>query len=329
MPKEIKVGLFGLLAILVFVLGFRFLKGTSFFKGQNTYYAEYNTVDGLYEKNPVMLNGVNIGLVNEINFKNDNSGKVILTLSIDDNIKLPINSVASVASNDLLGNKVVKIALGDATEYASDNDLIIGGTQTDITTTVQREIAPIKLKFEEILGSVDSVLIIVRQIFNDKNLNNLDRSFNTIPSTLNNFNKTSDEVSKLVQQQSLRINNILANAESISANFKGNNQKITNILTKAETATDKLSKIELENTINQANEAITALKESIAKLNSTEGSLGLMMNDKSLYQNLEKSSADLDKLLVDLKANPKKYVHFSIFSRKDKKGDIVIDEKQP
>ncbi len=319
MTRELKVGLFGALALVFFVFGFNFLKGRKVFSRQNEYTAEYLSIDGLLEKNSVMLNGLSVGMVENMEFKADNSGKIVVTFSIDNTLNIPNNTKALITSSDIMGNKVMELKLGDATTYLKDGDVLLGETQSNLTNVMREEIAPIKMKFEEIMGSVDSVLIIVRTIFNKNNLSNLDKSFNTIPMTLNNLNGTSTDIQALVKMQTTHIDQILANIENVTKNLKDNNLKINTILTNAETATDKLSKLEIQNTINQANESIAQLKLVVEKVNQGQGTLGMLLTDKALYNNLEKTSKDLDALMIDLKENPKNYVHFSVFNRKEKK----------
>jgi phospholipid/cholesterol/gamma-HCH transport system substrate-binding protein len=163
---------------------------------------------------------------------------------------------------------------------------------------------------------MDSILTSVNQILNPTFQENINRSFNSIARTLETLESTSKTVDGMVGVQSKRIDNILANAESISANLRNNNQQITNIITNFNTMSDQLAKANFKQTLDNADKAVADLQAVMNKVNSGKGSVGLLLNDEKLYNNLNNAAENLDKLMLDLKANPKRYVSFSVFGGK-------------
>ena len=326
MSKELKIGLFGIATILIFVLGFNYLKGTSLFNRQNEYHVYYDDVFGITEGTQVKLNGISVGLVKNLAFKSDNPNLVDVTYAIHKDVKLPEDSKALIASDGVLGNKIVKLILGTKKTYVQDNGTFLGEQELGIMESAMEQINPIKTKVESTLTSLDSILIAVKKVFSDGNIQNLNSSFANIPPTIDNLKETSKDVNVMVKTQSERLDHILLTVDNITTNLKTNNEKINNILSNAETTTENLKKLELQKTLDQVDKTLADLQITIGKINNGTGTVSLLLNDDKLYNNLDKSAADLDKLMIDLKANPKKYVHFSIFGRKDKDGKVPLPE---
>ncbi|NLF42108.1 MAG: MCE family protein, partial [Bacteroidales bacterium] len=275
----------------------------------------YPQVSNLIETNPVSINGVKIGLVDKIFFHPDGSGKIIVKCIIGKDIKIPKNSIAQLYSSDLLGTRAIELLLGDSKEFIQSGDTLISQTQASLGEEVSKEILPIKLKAEELLSSIDSVLIVVQTIFNEQTRNNIYQSIESLKMTVATIEKTTRTIDTTFTQQATRLAHIVANAESISTNLKNNNENITNILSNLSSITDDITKANLVQTIENANNAVARLDTVIAKINSGEGSLGLLLNDKELYQNLDKSALELNKLLEDIRNNPEKYLSIKLFGK--------------
>ena len=179
---------------------------------------------------------------------------------------------------------------------------------------------PVQKKAELIIGKMDSILTSVNSILNPNFQKNVDKSFNSIASTLSSLESTSKKVDNLVGSEGTRISAILANVEAISGNLKQNNAKISAILNNINSITDQVAAANFKQTIDNANKAVVDLQTIVGKINNGEGTLGLLVNDTKMYDNLNNASKSLDNLMIDLKANPKRYVHFSIFGggKKDK-----------
>lgn len=313
--REAKIGILAIITLALFYWGFNFLKGKDIFSKQVTFYALYPQVNNLIETNPVSINGVKIGLVDKIFFHPDGSGKIIVKCIIGKDINIPKNSIARLYSSDLLGTRAIELILGDSNEFIHSGDTLISQTQASLGEEVSKEILPIKLKAEELLSSIDSVLTVVQTIFNEQTRNNIHQSIENLKKTVATIEKTTRTIDTTFTQQATRLAHIVANAESISTNLKNNNENITNILTNLSTVTDDLTKANLVQTLDNANNAVARLDSVIAKINSGEGSLGLLLNDKELYQNLDKSALELNKLLEDIRNNPEKYLSIKLFGK--------------
>jgi phospholipid/cholesterol/gamma-HCH transport system substrate-binding protein len=313
--NETKVGILAAFSIALLIIGYNFLKGNAIFSSETVLYARYSHVDGLAVSKPVLINGFQIGRVDKLQLQPD--GSILATLKIKGKYEIPKNSIAKLESTDLLGSKAIVMALGSGDDYAQDGDTLNANVQKGIMETVQ----PVQKKAEMIIGKMDSILTSVNSILNPNFQKNVDKSFNSISSTLASLESTSKKVDNLVGSEGSRISAILANVEAISSNLKQNNQKISAILNNINSITDQVAAANFKQTLDNANEAVVDLQTIVGKINNGQGSLGLLVNDTKLYDNLNNASKNLDNLMIDLKANPKRYVHFSVFgggSKKDK-----------
>jgi phospholipid/cholesterol/gamma-HCH transport system substrate-binding protein len=308
--NETKVGILAALAIAIFIVGYNFLKGNDIFISENEFYAKYEKVDGLAISKPVLVNGFQIGRVSALTLQPN--GQILAQFKIDPKYEVPDNTIARLESTDLLGSKAVVFDLGNSLKYAVDGDTLNANVQQNIMEQVE----PVQKKAQMIIAKLDSVLSSVNTILNPDFQKNVNRSFASIAKTLETLELTSKTVDGAVGIQAKRIDNILANAESISANLKNNNEKITSIMNNMNNVTDQLAKANFKETLDNANKAVADLQATVAKINNGAGSLGLLLNDEKLYNNLNNAANNLDKLMVDLQANPKRYVSFSVFGGK-------------
>ncbi|HMI02414.1 MAG TPA: MlaD family protein [Pedobacter sp.] len=313
--NETKVGILAAFSIALLIIGYNFLKGNAIFSSETILYARYSHVDGLAVSKPVLINGFQIGRVDKLQLQPD--GSILATLKIKGKYEIPKSSIAKLESTDLLGSKAIVMALGSGNDYAQDGDTLNANVQKGILETVQ----PVQKKAEMIIGKMDSILTSVNSILNPNFQKNVDKSFNSISATLASLESTSKKVDNLVGSEGSRVSAILANVEAISSNLKQNNQKISAILNNINSVTDQVAAANFKQTLDNANKAVVDLQTIVGKINNGQGSLGLLVNDTKLYDNLNNASKNLDNLMMDLKANPKRYVHFSVFgggSKKDK-----------
>lgn len=311
--NETKVGILAAFSIALLIIGYNFLKGNAIFSSETVLYARYTHVDGLGVSKPVLINGYQIGRVDALQL--EPSGTILATLKIKGKYDIPKNSVARLESTDLLGSKAIVMALGSGA-YAEDGDTLNANVEKNLMETVQ----PVQKKAELIIGKMDSILTSVNSILNPSFQKNVDKSFNSIASTLSSLEATSKKVDNLVGAEGSRISVILANVEAISGNLKNNNEKINGILNNINSITDQVAAANFKQTIDNANKAVGDLQSIINKMNTGNGSLSLLLNDSKMYDNLNSASKNLDNLIIDLKENPKRYVHFSVFGggKKDK-----------
>jgi phospholipid/cholesterol/gamma-HCH transport system substrate-binding protein len=319
LSREVRIGLIVTAATALLIYGFNFLKGKNIFSKRFKFYAVYSRIDGLVESNPVQINGYTVGRVSDIHFLPGNSGKIIIEMALnEDELKLPSNTVARVISSDLLGSKAVQLILGDAPTPAVSGDTLLADVQASLGDEVNKQVQPIKAKAEKLISSIDSVLVVIQAIFNEKSQGELIQSFESINLAIKSLKKTSYRVDTLIAEQRIRLSRITSNVESITGNFKNNNDKVTKILTNFSTISDSLVKANIAQTVMNANKSLKETADILEKIKRGEGSLGLLVNNDSLYNNLNNASKDLDALFVDMKEHPKRYVHFSVFGRKDR-----------
>lgn len=318
LTKEVKVGIVAAIAIGFFIYGFNFLKGKDLFSHQRKFYAVYNNIDGLVEANPLMVNGYKVGLVGDIELVEDTSNLILITLLLDKDLKIPRNTIARVVSSDFLGSKAVELILGDAKQYAEDGDTLKSDQEDNLKQSVNKAIAPLQKKAEGLIASLDSVMVVVQQVFNQNARQNLAKSFESIKLTLTSLETTSYRLDTLVLSEKMKISSILTKINVLATTLAGNSDKLSNVINNFSSISDSLAKSNLTSAINNADAALTQASGIMTKINKGEGTMGMLINNDSLYRKLDKSAADLDKLLLDLRINPERYIHISVFGHKDK-----------
>jgi len=318
LTREFKIGLAFVVTMAAFYWGVNFLKGVDIFSNSRKIYAIYPKVDGLMRSNPVTINGLNVGKVSNISFTNDTSKFLIVELSISHNIPIPKNSVAQIYSSDLLGSKAVEIILGNSTVYVKNKDTLHSGAKASLEDQVSKQVLPLKMKAESLMGSFDTLLTVLNQVMNEGTRDNLIKSFTSIRNTINHLEVTTSTIDTIVTKQKGRMSEIITNIESITKNIKSNNQQITSAINNVSKMTDTLAAANLSKTIITTQRALQNFEQITDKINKGKGSLGLLINNDSLYYQLEGSSKNLNLFLQDLKTHPKKYVHFSVFGKKEK-----------
>lgn len=356
--NEFKVGLLAIIALAVLYMGFNYLKGTKVFSAQNEYYIMYDNVQGLVPSSPVHFNGLTVGMVEMLDLE-PNSEKIICRLLVDDKVKLSKKSIAQIYSTGLITDKAINLIQNSGdyargvipkNQYAVSGDTLYGDVQMDITETVALEVRPVKEKAEIMMGSIDSILNVIKGVFDENTQQNITSSIGSIESTLGNFQITTSKLNTLIDAEKDRLSIIFGNVESITSSLaitnkeinkilEQNNSKITSVMNNADLVvgnvndllnsvdgivanvddiTGNVASLEFQETIDQAQKTIADLDKIIAEINRGEGTLGLLLNDEQLYDNLNSTSSSLDNLLVDFKKNPKKYVQFSLIERKTK-----------
>lgn len=310
MSKEFKVGLLAAIALAILILGYSFLRGNDLLSKDNTYYAVYERVDGLTVSKPVLVNGFQIGRVSKMKLQED--GRILTELKVKREYAIPQNTIAQIISTDLLGGKAIVFQLGNSPNYASDGSYLDAGVEKGLLEQVE----PIQKKAQDIAAVLDSVLSSINNTLNDDFQRDFNRSINSIANSLKNIEGITGQLDALVGKERVRFSDIMAHVESITANINKNNAQITGLLTNLNQITDQVARANVANTIADANKAVADLQQIVNRINEGEGSIGLLINDNNLYNNLENASKNLDNLIIDLKKNPSRYVHFSIFGKK-------------
>lgn len=300
-----------MVAIAILVLGYSFLRGNDVFSRENTFYATYERVDGLTASKPILVNGYQIGRVSAMQLQAD--GRIKTEFKVRRDYAIPVNTVARLASTDLLGSKAIVFELGDSPEYAKDGDKLEAGLQKNIMEQVE----PIQKKAEDIVAVLDSVLSSINNTINKDFQRDFNRSINSIANSLQNLEGITGQLDGLVVSERNRISRIVANVESITGNLKDNNERIGHVLANLDSITDQVAKADFAQTIVSANRAMADFQSITDRINQGEGSIGMLLNDEQLYNNLNQASKNLEELIADMKARPGRYVHFSVFGRKN------------
>jgi phospholipid/cholesterol/gamma-HCH transport system substrate-binding protein len=311
--REFKIGLFTVVTAFLIIWGINYLKGKDIFSRQMYYYAVYDDVTGLIESNPVSINGVKVGQVNSIRFLPDGSGRILVENIISRSVHIPKNSISQLTGASLMGNREIIIILGDSNEMIQNGDTLQSGMATSIQEEVSQMVTPIKHKADELFIQIDSILEVFQSIFNTQTRDNIVRSFASIQSTLENLETTTGRLDQTIDSESVRISSILANAESITSNLSDNNDLVKNILQNFSSISDSIAAANLHQTLVNAEKSLENLNNVLAKIERGEGSIGLLVNDEGLYNNLESSSKQLELLLEDIRKNPGSYINFSVF----------------
>ena len=307
LSKEIRTALFVLVSILLFIFGFNFLKGTSILDKQKTVYAIYSEVDGLMVGASVSVNGLAIGNVTSLDFL-ANSTKVIVTLKVKDKLRFSPNSTATLYETGLIGGIAIAIEpVFENGNIVKSGDTLKSTIRPGLTELINEQVQPLQRNLQSILVSVDSLFIGVTNIMNQDSQNNLKIALDEMTSAISLINSTAKILENTITTNESTINNSIKNIEGVSSNM----QKIT----------DSLADSNLSETISNLEKSIEGINKAVRDLNSDSSSLGLLIRKDEFYNTLNSSVNDLNELLIDLKSNPKRYVHFSIFGRKDKSSD--------
>ncbi len=319
LSKEFKIGIIAVLTIIGFVWGISFLKGTDLFSRKYYLYALYPKIDNLTTANSLLIRGYKVGNINDISLVNiDGEVKVLVKFLLKEDIKIPKNSIARLISSDLLGSKAVEIILSDKTEFVENGDTLISSTEQGLKESFNKQLAPLQAKAENLIGSIDSVMTVAKLMLNADARKNIDQSFLSFKNAILTLEQTAIKLDNLISSEKPKISVILNNLSSISSNLSKSESKINSILSNISNITDSLSKSQLKSAIANAEKSVKELNILLSKINQGQGTLGKLIKNDSLYINLNKSAEDLDKFLKDIKANPKRYVDFSIFGKKDK-----------
>lgn len=312
--KYSRLGLLIVIALSVLIWGLSYLKGNDIFKRNSYYHVIYDRVDGLAESNKVTLNGYQVGSVKSIRFADDNSGKLLVTLLIDASLKIPLNSVAQIVSSDILGSRSIKLALSEEKEIYISNDTIPGDVEGDLKEQVSMQILPIKNKAEQLLGTIDSAITILTVIFNEDARENLSESFAKINHTIENLEKISASLNEIVSGNKESIQHIVSNADHVTTAFASNTENLEKTIKNLSAFSDTLSQISVTPLLENLAGASNQILSTIEKINSSDNSVGLLLNDDHLYMSLNNASQNIGSLIKDIETHPKRYLSFSAFN---------------
>jgi phospholipid/cholesterol/gamma-HCH transport system substrate-binding protein len=308
--QEVKVGLLAVITLLMLYFGFNFLKGTDFFSSSRKYKVIYNTIDGLTTSNPVRINGLAVGKVDRIDILQDQGNKLLVTLDIDKEIRITRGSRAVLADDGLLGGKAIRLGINTKGEELENGGTLVAAKESALSALIREKTLPV-------LNNVDSLTYQLNKV-----VAQFDQTGVTLNQTLRAANAGLQTLDLTIAENRAGLRTTLANVNKLSASLIETERQLKPILAKADTFADSLQGLQLKQTLGSVNKTVDNLQKLLASINNGQGSLGKLASDDKLYSNVNATTASLERLLTDLRENPKRYVHFSLFGRKDKSEPV-------
>ena len=304
--KEIKVGFLALIGVMMSIFSYNYLKGINLFEKNRKFTVKYEKVDGLSASNPVTLNGFKIGKVQKINFNPNNTRELLVDIIIENDVLFPKTSLAELYETGLIGGKAIAIIpdyKNDST-IASDGDLLIGVIKPGLTELVNQILPQVQLQIEALIKNAEIVLGNINTLFDEETKQELRSSIQDFSNLTKNLSETSDEISNLIVNNSENLTNTISELSKASSNIR--------------TISDSISEEEVLKIASNLNELVSNLNTITKSLKDSEGTAGQLINDKSIYKNLENATNELNILIEDIKLNPGRYINFSVFGKKNK-----------
>ncbi len=313
--SEIKVGAVIILALGLLYFGMNYLKGSDVFSKSRYFFAVYEKVDGLNTDNVILVNGFKVGRVAEITLIPEEGNLIMVKMEIiEDQLNIPDSSVARIVSEDVLGTKAISLEFSQDTNFHVSGDTLISDIDEALQSIIEEKLAPLQLQIEGVIAEARDLVSTTKILVTTTN-----ESIEKAKTSMDVINKTTSDIDKLVVTQNENLTRVLGDITAIASNIRSNSKNINAILENVATISDSLTRANYAAAIQNATNALTQLDSMITKINEGEGSLGMLLNDDKLYNNLEQASLEIDKLAEDLRVNPERYVHISVFGKKEDK----------
>ncbi|NLN30928.1 MAG: MCE family protein [Bacteroidales bacterium] len=307
---EVKVGAVTLLTIAVFIWLFNFLKGKDYLRKTAYYYSVFDDIGGLSESSPVEINGFKVGVVQAVKLLDRTSGKLLVEYSVSNDFSLPVNSVAEIVPVSIIAGMKVQFLIGDGPGFYRAGDTIPGKLTKSIIVSIEEEFGPVKDKLLSLVTALDSVAASVDKM--------LDPEFkNNIEGIVSNLSTTTGSMNEIIRTREADLKNTIANLSAFAQMLSDNSANISGALNNLRQISDTVADSGLNASLASLSTSLAEASEILEKLNEGKGSAGQLLTDESLYANLSASLESLNLLLEDMKANPKRYVHFSLFGKKN------------
>lgn len=322
--NETKIGILAVVGVAALIFGYSFLKGTSLIKKEKHVFAIFEDIQGLTKSNPVVINGLQIGNVASLDGGKDLK-RITVTVHLTQDVNIPNNSLA-VINPSLLGAVSLEIKLGNSNTFLKVGDTLLTTLSAGAFDEALKIINPVLYEVKNAVKSLDSVLHIITGVFDPSTKNNIKSILENLSKTTASFSVSASSLQTIMNPETGELAKTLKNASTFSSNLAANSEKINGIMANAQKATGNLANLDFQKTLttldNTVNELQANLKQMENNINSKNGSLGLLMSDTKLYDNLSATSNKLNILIDDIRVHPKRYVNISVFGKKDK-GDYL------
>jgi phospholipid/cholesterol/gamma-HCH transport system substrate-binding protein len=305
MSKELKTGIIAVIIIGISIWGFNFLKGQNLLDpGSRTFKVEYARIGGLSKSSTVTINGLKVGKVDNIEFDTsvEKRGHLLVTFIIDNDFEFSKRSIVKIYSPNPLSGSNLAIIPNYEGDIAISGDLLQGEMEESLFTSIGERLNPLQQKIESVIVRTDSLFSGLNKVLSDNTINGINTSIANLSGTIIDIRKTIESVNSMVADNQENLKITIENTRNITANFS----KVS----------DNINAVDFKKIIDKADEAVGNFNEMSKKINAGEGTLGQLLNDKRMYDNLEAATRELEQLLRDIKLNPKRYIHFSVFGKR-------------
>lgn len=299
--KEVKTALLAIIAVVLLIFGYSFLKGKNLLDPSRTFHAVYEDVEGLSPASPVTINGLRVGSVTKIGFL-DRTGRLIVTFNVEKDFPFSKNSTAQIYGGGLIGGKSLAIVPEyEEGNLAESGDTLPGQIEEGLLELVNERLTPLQEKVEQAIVSTDSLINSFNEVMNPETRENLKQSFEGLNQTIGSLRGSAQSINSILNENEGKLNRTFTNLDEMTGNLND--------------FSDTLAQVDLTRMVNDLDKVIADFENVAEKINNGEGTAGKLINDPSVYNNLENATRQLDQLIQDVKLNPKRYVHFSIFGK--------------
>lgn len=299
--REVKTALLAIIAIVLLIFGYSFLQGKNLLESNRTFHAIYNDVLGLSPSSTVTINGLKVGQVTEISFL-DKKGTLVVSFTVENDFKFSKSSIAQIYGGNIIGGKSLAILPNyEVNEMAKSGDTLQSDTEEGIMELVNERLSPLQEKVENTIVSADSLVTAINMVLNDSTRHNIQNTFKDLNATVRSFKVTANALEGIVGRNSGKLDKTFTNLDEMTTNFNK--------------FSDTLRHMNIGKITNDLEKVVADFESVSDKLNRKEGTAGKLINDDALYNNLENATRQLEELLQDVKLNPKRYVHFSVFGK--------------
>ena len=327
LKKEFLIGIVTLVGISVLIVGSFFLKGQEIWKSRFVYYSVFSNSEGLSTGRPVNLNGLQVGIITNINFQKNNLNNIVVEFELTDPNVFKLKKGSLVLLNsDLLSGSYLDISWGDSLDYYNSRDTIPSSVSLALEDQINERLIPLEKKTNELISTADSAIKTIEAIFS-RNTDNLDESFDGIKNSIKNLEKVSLQIRSLIRSEKDNITQIVSNIETVTSNLKESNEAINKILSNTAKLSDSLVASDIKGTINNAKQSLEEFNMILYDIKNGDGTLTRLINDSTVYLSVTQMIDEATRLVENIKTEPKRYVQFSIFGKKDKSILDSRDEK--